>query len=54
MPNAFISGTGSHVPSDVVTNEELVSRYGIDTSNEWIVTRTGIEARRFAALRWRL
>ena len=49
MPNAYISGTGFHVPPRVVTNEDLVSEYGIDTTNEWIVQRTGIEARRFAA-----
>ena len=48
MPNAYISGTGFHVPEDVVTNQELVTRYGIDTTDEWIVKRTGIEARRFA------
>ena len=45
---AFISGTGSYVPPGVVTNDELVQRYGIATSNEWIVQRTGIEARHFA------
>jgi len=49
LPNAYISGTGFYVPDDVVTNEELGNRYGIDTSHEWIEQRTGIEARRFAA-----
>ena len=48
MPNAFISGTGFYVPPRVVTNQELVDRYGIQTDNEWIVKRTGIEARRFS------
>jgi 3-oxoacyl-[acyl-carrier-protein] synthase-3 len=48
LPNAYISGTGFYVPDDVVTNQELVTRYGIDTTDEWIVKRTGIEARRFA------
>ncbi len=48
MPNARITGTGFHVPARIVTNDILVSEYGIDTSNEWIVKRTGIEARRFA------
>lgn len=47
--NAYISGTGFYVPPDVVTNEDLIRRYGIETSHEWIVQRTGIEARRFAA-----
>ena len=49
MPNAYISGTGYCVPDDVVTNDELVARYGIETTDEWIQKRTGIEARRFAA-----
>jgi len=48
MPNAFISGTGFHVPPRVVTNEDLARQYGIDTTHEWIFQRTGIEARRFA------
>jgi len=49
MPNAYISGTGFHVPPDVVTNDELARRYKIDTTDEWIVQRTGIHERRFAA-----
>ncbi|MBW1761027.1 MAG: 3-oxoacyl-ACP synthase, partial [Deltaproteobacteria bacterium] len=48
MPNAYISGTGFHVPDDIVTNDQLATRYGVDTTDEWIVKRTGIEARRFA------
>ena len=48
MPNAYISGTGFYVPPRVVTNDDLVKDYGVDTTNEWIVQRTGIEARRFA------
>jgi 3-oxoacyl-[acyl-carrier-protein] synthase-3 len=48
VPNAYISGTGSFVPPNVVTNDELREKYGIDTTNEWIVKRTGIEARRFS------
>ncbi len=48
MPNAFISGTGMFVPATVVTNDDLVKKYGIDTTNEWIVQRTGIQQRRFA------
>lgn len=48
MPNAFIAGTGAYVPPNVVTNDDLRTRYGIDTTHEWIVQRTGIEARRFA------
>ena len=48
MPNAFISGTGGYVPDTVVTNDDLIRQYGIDTSDEWIRKRTGIEERRFA------
>ena len=48
MPNAYISGTGFYVPPRVVTNDDLKNLYGIDTTNEWIIQRTGIEARRFA------
>ncbi len=48
MPNAFISGTGYYVPPRVVTNDDLRTQYGIDTTSEWIVQRTGIESRRYA------
>lgn len=40
---AVIAGIGSYLPPDVVTNEELTAR--LDTSDEWIRTRTGIAAR---------
>src|SRR4051794_22035352 len=42
-----IVGTGSYVPEKVLTNEDL-SRL-VDTSDEWITTRTGIKERRVAA-----
>lgn len=48
MPNAIISGTGFYVPPRVVTNDDLVNEYKIDTTNDWIVQRTGIEQRRYA------
>jgi 3-oxoacyl-[acyl-carrier-protein] synthase-3 len=48
LQNAYISGTGFYVPDDVVTNQDLATRYGVDTTDEWIVQRTGIEERRFA------
>ncbi len=48
MPNAYISGTGMFVPPRVVTNEQLSTEFGVETTHEWIVQRTGIEARRFA------
>ena len=40
-------GGGSYLPSRVVTNDELARK--VDTSNEWIVQRTGIRERRIAA-----
>jgi len=42
-----IAGTGSYLPERVLTNDELAAR--VDTSNEWIVSRTGIKERRIAA-----
>lgn len=42
-----ITGLGSHVPERVVTNADL-SAY-VDTTDEWIVERTGIRERRIAA-----
>lgn len=42
-----IAGTGSYLPEKILTNEELASR--VETSDEWIVTRTGIRERRIAA-----
>jgi 3-oxoacyl-[acyl-carrier-protein] synthase-3 len=44
---AVIVGTGSALPPNRVTNADLQAR-GIDTTHEWIVERTGIEARHFA------
>lgn len=47
-----ILGTGSYLPADRVTNQALADRLaadGIETSDEWIVERTGIRARHFAA-----
>jgi 3-oxoacyl-[acyl-carrier-protein] synthase-3 len=42
-----IIGTGSYVPEKILTNEDL-SRM-VDTTDEWITTRTGIKERRIAA-----
>ncbi|MBL0423120.1 ketoacyl-ACP synthase III [Ramlibacter sp. AW1] len=47
-----IAGTGSYLPPRRVTNAELaadLATRGIETSDEWIVERTGIRARHFAA-----
>jgi 3-oxoacyl-[acyl-carrier-protein] synthase-3 len=43
---ATIAGIGAAVPSGRLTNEELERR--VDTSNQWIVERTGIRERRIA------
>lgn len=47
-----ITGTGSHLPPQRVDNAELAERLaadGIETSDAWIVERTGIRARHFVA-----
>ena len=47
-----ITGTGSYLPPRRVTNNDLVAELalqGVETSDEWIVERTGIRARHFAA-----
>jgi 3-oxoacyl-[acyl-carrier-protein] synthase-3 len=45
--NALLTGWGMYAPSRVMTNDELSTI--VDTSDEWIVTRTGIRERRIAA-----
>jgi 3-oxoacyl-[acyl-carrier-protein] synthase-3 len=42
-----ITGLGTHVPERVLTNDELSQL--VDTSDEWIIARTGIRERRIAA-----
>ena len=44
---AKIVGTGSYLPERVVTNKDLEKI--VDTNDEWIVTRTGIRERHYAA-----
>lgn len=47
-----ITGTGSYLPPRRLTNTELAAELatkGVETSDEWIVARTGIRARHFAA-----
>ncbi|WP_142413651.1 beta-ketoacyl-ACP synthase III [Hathewaya massiliensis] len=46
MKKAKILGTGMYVPKKILTNEELSNM--VDTSNEWIVSRTGIRERRIS------
>mgnify|MGYP005890414533 FL=1 len=47
MNGLQILGTGRAVPEQIVTNDDLAQR--VDTNDEWIVARTGIRERRFAA-----
>ena len=44
---ARIAGTGSYLPEKLVTNKDLEKI--VDTNDEWIVTRTGIRERHYAA-----
>lgn len=45
-PNAVITGWGMYAPPRVMTNDDLTKL--VDTSDEWIVSRTGIRERRIA------
>ncbi|MFZ9214918.1 MAG: 3-oxoacyl-ACP synthase III family protein [Sediminibacterium sp.] len=46
MLSSKIAGIGKYLPSHVVTNQDLTAY--METSDEWIVERTGIEERRYA------
>ena len=46
MQRAAVLGTGSCLPEGVLTNNELEKM--VDTSDEWITSRTGIRTRRIA------
>jgi len=47
IPASYIAGTGSYLPERIVTNSELAKT--VDTTDEWIVERTGIRQRHIAA-----
>lgn len=47
MKHAVVLGTGSCLPERVLTNHDLEKL--VETSNEWITSRTGIQGRRIAA-----
>lgn len=47
MRKACITGLGSYSPRTVLTNQDLEKR--VDTTSEWIKTRTGVETRRIAS-----
>ena len=44
---AVVSGTGAYLPDKILTNRDLEKT--LDTTDEWITTRTGIKERRIAA-----
>lgn len=46
LPSVIISGTGSFVPAKVVTNDDMARI--VETTDEWIRSRSGIGERRFA------
>jgi len=47
-PHSRIAGTGRYLPAEVLTNDDLVRR-GVETSDEWVRSRTGIGQRHVAA-----
>src|SRR4051812_39677645 len=49
MQRSRIIGTGAYLPERRLSNDQLVSEMGVDTSDAWIRERTGIGARRMAA-----
>src|SRR5260370_299751 len=49
MQRSRIIGTGTYLPERVVTNDDLVKQFHVETSDAWIRERTGIGARRIAA-----
>lgn len=49
MIHARITGTGSHLPGLPVTNDALIQAHNLDSTDSWIVERTGIRSRHLAA-----
>jgi 3-oxoacyl-[acyl-carrier-protein] synthase-3 len=49
MIHTRISGTGSFLPGDPISNAALIAMHGLESSDEWIVERTGIRSRHLAA-----
>lgn len=48
MTFSRITGTGGFLPGEAIDNDALIAMHELDSSNEWIVERTGIQARHFA------
>jgi 3-oxoacyl-[acyl-carrier-protein] synthase-3 len=49
MIHTRISGTGSFLPGEPISNAALIATHALESSDEWIVERTGIRSRHLAA-----
>jgi 3-oxoacyl-[acyl-carrier-protein] synthase-3 len=49
MIHTRISGTGSFLPGEPISNAVLIATHALESSDEWIVERTGIRSRHLAA-----
>ncbi len=49
MIRSRILAAGGYLPADIVSNDELARRYSLDTTDAWIVERSGIRQRHLAA-----
>jgi 3-oxoacyl-[acyl-carrier-protein] synthase-3 len=49
MIHARISGTGGYLPGEPISNDALIAKHKLDSSDAWIVERSGIRFRHFAA-----
>lgn len=50
MIHTRITGTGSYLPGQPVSNQALIALHSLDSSDDWISERTGIRARHIAAV----
>jgi len=48
MIHTRITGTGSYLPGEPVSNAALIAKHQLESSDEWIAERTGIRARHIA------
>jgi 3-oxoacyl-[acyl-carrier-protein] synthase-3 len=48
MIHSRITGTGSYLPGDPVGNAELIAAHGLESSDDWVISRTGIRTRHLA------
>jgi 3-oxoacyl-[acyl-carrier-protein] synthase-3 len=50
MKYARVTGTGSYLPGESISNDALIAQHGLESSSEWIIERTGIRARHIAPM----